>query len=394
MRAIIPPIPGCRRKRWLIAPVGNGSTLAVMQAPAVRGPRLRELGLRIGRFEAGPANAITDVTGVSVGHVTVWYDEPAPPEGRGIARTGVTTVVPAPVETLHGEPIPAGIAVLNGAGELTSSMVIEEWGRIETPVFLTSTHAVGRVYDGAIEVAVAADPRVGSEDFVIPVVGECDDSWLSDGRVVHVEAADAGRAVAAAVGGEVAEGAVGAGTGMMTKGYKAGIGTASRIAPSIGGAVGVLVLSNFYPPPGLVMDGVPVGDLLGEPADARRTRAGSCIAVVAVDAPLSTQQLARVARRAGLGLARCGSVAHHGSGEIFVAIAPPGRRPRGAAPAAGVPASDLNDVFEAVVDATEEAVLNSLWAAPEVVGREGRVAPALPHDDVLELLERHGRIRR
>ena len=330
--------------------------------------------------------------GVTVGHVTVWRDEPELPGGRGIARTGVTAVVPAPVETLHAAPVPAGMAVLNGAGELTGSMVIADWGCIETPVYLTSTHAVGRVYDGAVSVAVAADPQVGSEDFVIPVVGECDDSWLSEGRVVQVEAEDAGRAVAAAAPGAVAEGAVGGGTGMMTKGYKAGIGTSSRVAPSIGAAVGVLVLSNFYPPPPLVMDGVPIGALLGEPPATRRTKAGSCIAVVAVDAPLSSHQLERVARRAGLGLARCGSVAHHGSGEIFVAFAPPARRPPGEAPAATVPAYDLNDVFEAVVDATEEAVLNALWAAPEVVGREGRVGPALPHDDVLELLAAHGRL--
>ena len=365
-----------------------------MSVPSPRGPRLRALGLRIGRFERGPANAITDVSGVKVGHVTVWRDEPDPPEGRGIARTGVTAVLPGLVETLNCEPVPAGMAVLNGAGELTGSMVIREWGRIETPVYLTSTHAVGRVYDGAVDVAVSSDPAVGTESFVIPVVGECDDSWLSEGRVVNVEAADAGRAVASASEGAVAEGAVGAGTGMLTKGYKAGIGTSSRVAPSLAAVVGVLVLSNFYPPPGLVMDGVPVGDLLGEPRGTRHTRAGSCIAVVAVDAPLSAQQLERIARRAGLGLARCGSVAHHGSGEIFVAFAPPGRRPRGEAPSPGVPGYDLNDVFEAVVDATEEAVLNAVWAAPEVVGREGRVGRALPHDDVLELLERHGRLTR
>lgn len=363
-----------------------------MSVPEPRGPRLRELGLRIGRFEAGESNAITDVAGAAVGHVTIWRDEPDPPAGRGIARTGVTAVLPAPVGTLHAEPIPAGTAVLNGAGELTGSVLIAEWGRIETPIYLTSTHAVGRVYDGAISVAVAADPNVGTEDFVIPVVGECDDSWLSEGRLVQVEAEDAGRAVAAAAGGHVAEGAVGAGTGMMTKGYKAGIGTSSRVVPSLGGAVGVLVLSNFYPPPGLVMDGVPVGELLGVPPEVRRSKAGSCIAVVAVDAPLSSHQLERVARRAALGLARCGSVAHHGSGEIFVAFAPPGRRPRGEAPLASVPNYDLNDAFEAVVDATEEAVLNSLWAAPEVVGRDGRVGVALPHDDVLGLLAAAGRL--
>jgi D-aminopeptidase len=228
---------------------------------------------------------------------------------------------------------------------------------------------------------------------VIPVVGECDDSWLSEGRLVQVEAEDVGRAVESATGGLVAEGAVGAGTGMMTKGYKAGIGTSSRMVPGVG-AVGVLVLSNFYPPPGLVMDGVPVGAVLGEPPATRRSKAGSCIAVVAVDAPLSHHQLERVARRAGLGLARCGSVAHHGSGEIFVAFAPPGRRPRGEPPVATVPDYDLNDVFEGVVDATEEAVLNALWAAPEVVGRQGRIAAALPHDSVLELLDAHGRLSR
>jgi len=238
-----------------------------MTVPQPRGPRLREHGFHIGRLETGAANAITDVTGVTVGHVTVWRDEPEPPDGRGVARTGVTAVLPGPVETLHARPVPAGTAVLNGSGELTGSLQIGDWGCVETPVYLTSTHAVGRVYDGAVAVAVEVEPRVGTEDFVIPIVGECDDSWLSEGRIVQVEAADASRAVAAAAAGAVAEGAVGAGTGMMTKGWKAGIGTSSRIAPSIGGAVGVLVLSNFYPPPGLVVDGVPVGEILGEPPE-------------------------------------------------------------------------------------------------------------------------------
>ena len=365
-----------------------------MSPPPSRGPRLREHGLRIGRFDSGAANAITDVSGVTVGHVTIWRDEPEPPAGRGIARTGVTAVLPAQVETLHARPVPAGTAVLNGSGELTGSLQIGDWGCVETPIYLTSTHAVGRVYDGAVQVAVEVEPRVGTEDFVIPVVGECDDSWLSEGRIVQVEAEDAGRAVASAAGGVVPEGAVGAGTGMMTKGWKAGIGTSSRIAPSIGAAVGVLVLSNFYPPPGLVVDGVAVGEIRGEPPEVARTKAGSCIGVVAVDAALSPHQLQRVARRVGLGLARCGSVAHHGSGEIFVAFAEPGRRARGEAAGADVPDDALNDVFEAVVDASEEAVLNALWAAPEVVGRDGRIGHALPHDDVLELLSAHGRLHR
>ena len=361
-----------------------------MSSPPARGPRLRELGLRIGRFEEGALNAITDVGGVAVGHVTVWRDEPAPPEGRGVARTGVTAVLPARAGTLFAEPVPAGTAVLNGAGELTGSLAVAEWGLLETPVYLTSTHAVGRVYDGAVAAAVAADPAVGVEDVVIPVVGECDDSWLSESRVVQVEAEDAGQALANASPGAVAEGAVGAGTGMTTKGFKAGIGTSSRVVPEQG-TIGVLALANFSAPPGLVVDGVPVGDLLEAPREPRR-RAGSCIVVVAVGVPLSSSQLERVSRRAGLGLARTGSVAHHGSGEIFLAFSPPAGRPRGDAPGAPVPDGALNDLFEAVVDATEESVLNALWAAPEVTGRDGRTARALPHDDVLELLAAHGRL--
>jgi D-aminopeptidase len=352
---------------------------------------LRELGLRIGRFETGPLNAITDVENVTVGHVTIWRDETDSPLGRGVARTGVTAVVPAQAETLFARPVPAGMAVLNGAGEMTGSLALREWGLLETPVYLTSTHAVGRVYDGAVAVAVSADPAVGIDDVVIPVVAECDDSWLSEARVVQVEAEDAGRAVATASSGAVAEGAVGAGTGMLTKGFKAGIGTASRVVEP--GIVGVLTLANFDAPPGLVVDGLPVGALLGIEQRSRR-EAGSCVVLVAVGAPLSAKQLERVARRAGLGLARTGSVGHHGSGEIFLAFSPPARADRGHAPTAPLPDSALNDVFEAVVEATEESVANALWAAPEVEGRSGHVARALPHDDVLGLLDAHGRLTR
>jgi D-aminopeptidase len=358
--------------------------------PTPRAPRLRERGLRIGRFEPGPANAITDVFGVAVGHVTIWRDEPEPPAGRGTARTGVTVVVPASPESLYAAPVPAGAAVLNGAGELTGSLTVSEWGLIETPVYLTSTQAVGRILDGAITAAVAADPAIGVDAVVTPVVAECDDSWLSEARVVQVEAEDAVRALSVAAGGAVAEGAVGAGAGMMTKGFKAGIGTSSRIVPAVDACLGALVLANFDAPPPLVVDGVPVGRLLRR-ASGRRS-AGSCIVLVAVDAALSAHQLGRVARRAGLGLARTGSIAHNGSGEIFLAFAPPARRPRAEPPTATVSNSSLDELFEATVDATEEAVLNALWAAPEVTGREGRVAPALPHDEVLALLEEHGRI--
>ena len=363
-----------------------------MTVPAPRGPRLRQHGLRIGDYEPGPVNAITDVPGVTVGHVTIWRDEPEPPDGRGVGRSGVTAIVPADPATLVAEPVPAGTDVLNGAGELTSSIAIREWGVIETPVYLTATMAVGRVYDGAVRAAIAADPSIGVENFVIPVVGECDDGWLSEARVVQVEAEDVGRALAAATGGLPAEGAVGAGTGMVAFDYKAGIGTASRVLPDLGATLGVLVLANFGVRRDLLVGGVPVGRLLGG-TGARESGDGSCIAVVVTDAPLGPHELTRIARRCGLGLARTGSVAYDGSGEIFLALSTGGRIEREAGGMREVASPRaLNSLFSATVEATEEAVLNALWAAPDVTGRDGRIAPGIPHDDVLELLRQHRRI--
>jgi D-aminopeptidase len=322
---------------------------------------VRDDGIAIGTLEPGPRNSIADVAGVTVGHVTV-------------ERTGVSVVVPPSL------PLPAGVAVLNGAGELTGSHEIREWGRIETPVYLTATHAVGRVYDGAVAVAMAADPRVGVDDVVIPVVGECDDSELSDARVVHVEAADAGRAVAAATA-DFEQGAVGAGTGMIAFDWKGGIGSASRRVDGV--TLGVLVLANLGSAHQLRVDGVPVGRLMGESGGSFGEPGGSCIVVLATDAACSPPQLERLARRTGLGLARVGSAAHHGSGEIFLAFA--------TATGSSYPDGELNALFEATVDATEEAVLNALWAAVDTTGREGRVVRALPHDRVLELYRGRGR---
>jgi D-aminopeptidase len=342
--------------------------------PDPRGPRPRELGIRIGELEPGSTNSIADVEGVRVGHVTVWRDEPEPPEGRGIGRSGVTAIVPPSL------PLRAGVAVLNGLGELTGSHEIREWGFIGTPVYLTATMAVGRVLDGAVAVAVRDDPRIGVEEVMIPVVGECDDSFLSEARVVQVEASDVARAVDGASGWPFEEGAVGAGTGMSCLGWKGGIGSASRTTD--GSTVGVLVLANFGGERDLIVAGVPVGRHL-PPGGGRASVAGSCIAVVATDAPLGPGSLERIARRAGLGLARVGSMAYHGSGEIFLAFStsPGGKHLDG---------DDLNDLFAATVEATEEAVVNTLWAAPDVTGREGRVERGLPHDDVLELLRGHG----
>jgi D-aminopeptidase len=322
--------------------------------------RPREDGIVIGTLEPGARNSIADI-GVAVGHVTV-------------EQTGVTAVVPPSL------PLPAGTAVLNGAGELTGSLEIREWGRLGTPVYLTATHAVGRVYDGAVMVAMQQDPEVGVERVVIPVVGECDDSWLSDARVPHVRPED----VAVAVGEaslDFDQGAVGAGAGMSCFDWKGGIGSASRRAGEH--TVGVLLLTNFGTSEQLRVDGLPVGRLLDErPQEEAPTPGGSCIAVVATDAPLAPAQLERLARRAGLGLARAGSVAHHGSGEIFVAFATSDER--------SFPDRELNPLFQATVDATEEAVLCSLWAAVDTTGREGRFVRALPIAPVLELYRGRG----
>ncbi len=361
-------------------------------APAPRGPRPRDHGIRIGSLPTGKRNGVGDVPGVRVGHVTAWRDEPGPPGGRGVARTGVTAIVPADPVGLIARPMPAGVAVLNGAGELTGSHQVREWGVIETPILLTSTMQIGRVYDGTVGALTALDPELGADYVVIPVVGECDDSWLSDARVAQIEPEDAGRALALATD-VPAEGAVGAGTGMTCFGWKGGIGTSSRLVGALDATVGVLVLANFGRARELRIDGIPVGEAL-EQEPSRLRPAGSCIVVVVTDAPLDSPALERVARRAGLGLARIGSVAHDGSGEIFLAVSTGARRARGAPSPMTITTDALDEVFAATVEATEEAVLNALWAAPDVTGREGRVARGLPHAETLALLAAAGRLGR
>ena len=375
-----------------------------MRSAHDRTSRARDLGIRIGGLPTGATASIADVPGVGVGHATVWRDEPAPPLGRGVARTGVTVIDPG--GNMFREPVPAGGAVLNGAGECTGFLTAAEWGLAETPVFLTSTMQVGRVYDAACELLMAQDPGI-AQDVIIPIVAECDDSFLSDVRRMQVSAGDVAAALAAARAAGAAaarqhpaEGAVGAGTGMSCLGFKGGIGSASRLVPS-GHTVGVLVLTNFGGRERLTIDGVPIGRLLPPPAAdggqrGARTRPapGSCITVVITDAPLDSAACVRVARRAGLGLARTGSTAHHGSGEIFLALATGLRAPRGGAPRGGAPpvsGSALDPFFDAVVEATEEAVLNSLLGAATVTGRDGNTSVALPVADVRQLLAAAGR---
>jgi D-aminopeptidase len=355
-------------------------------------PRATDLPVRFGLLPTGPTSSIHDVPGVGLGHADLLLDEPDHPAGRGVVRTGVSVLQ---VDgDLFGSPVPAGGAVLNGMGECTGLTAVREWGRLETPVFLTSTMQVGRVYDAACTLLATRDPRVGVDDVVIPVVAECDDSGLSDPRWARLTDDDVALAwqraqVGAGSGRAPDEGSVGAGTGMECLGWKGGVGTASRALPD-GHVLGAVALTNFGQAARLSVAGVSMAGLGGEPdvgAPSARGDRGSCIVVLATDGPLDAHACSRLARRAGLGLARVGSVATHGSGEIFLALAT-GLRGDRCRPAEGVPVSgaDLDPYFAAAVEATEEAVVTSLLTARTTSGRGGRMVPALPFELVAERL--------
>jgi D-aminopeptidase len=357
-------------------------------------PRIREVGITVGVLPTGPANSLSDVSGVGVGHATIVRDEPSPPAGRGCARTGVTVICVA--DDAYPRPVPAGGAILNGAGECTGFITAHEWGLLETPILLTSTMQLGRVYDAACQLMVDKHPAV-ADDVVIPVVGECDDSFLSNAARMQVERADVEGAWQVAhqrsvTGQPGEEGSVGAGTGMSCLGFKGGIGNASRVTPA-GHTVGVLVLANFGQRDQLTVAGVPVGRLLPPGPDAAVEPAGSCIGVVVTDAPLDGHGCGRLARRVGIGLGRVGSTAHHGSGEIFVCAATGLRASRGGT-LSGVPIAgrSLDDLFHAVVEASEEAVLNALSGSPTMQGHAGHVKEGLPVDEVVHLLAARGAI--
>jgi D-aminopeptidase len=375
-------------------------------------PRPRDIGLRIGLLPTGPTNSIVDVPGVRVGHATIRRDEPDPPAGRDVARTGVTAILPIPIESSVAVRLPAGADVLNGAGETTGLHVIREWGLIETPIFLTSTLAVGRVYDAAVALVAEAVPAL--DQVFIPLVAECDDSVLSAAVPVQVTIDDVRRAVREArdvEAGPPAMGAVGAGTGMRSFELKGGIGSASRVAAwtdrtgrALAYTVGVMVLANFGELERLTIDGVRVGRVLAgegwpEVAGGRRrtgVRAaeGSCIVVVLTDAPLLGFELERLARRASLGLGRVGSTAHHGSGEIALAVSTALRvehpSPAGLVDRRILADGHLDPLFAAVVEATEEAVVACLFAADTETGRDGVVVPGLPIERTIEILAAAG----
>jgi len=370
----------------------------------------------IGRGRPGPANAITDVAGVRVGHATIVRGDGPLVVGEGPVRTGVTMIVPHEGDVFT-EPVFAGSHTLNGNGELTGLEWIREAGLLTGPIGITNTHSVGVVRDGIIRHAVRKLP-FGTSYWALPVVGETWDGLLNDIDGFHVTADHVDQALAAAAAGPVEEGGVGGGTGMVCHEFKGGIGTASRVVePAWGGfTVGVLVQANYGRRDRLRVDGVPVGEAIpvsdvpspypfdGDDAPAfapsPQPGSGSIIVVVATDAPLLPHQCGRLAQRAGLGIARMGGTGAPSSGDLFLCFATGNRSlPRTSFRADPRVTSDvrvLNDfaigaLFDAVIEATEESIVNALLSAVTMTGRDGITAHALPHDRLVETMTRFGR---
>ncbi len=342
--------------------------------------RLRDLGITIGELPTGPLNAITDVAGVTVGHATLICDEPR------VARTGVTAVLPRGADS-QTDFCFAGYHSLNGCGEMTGVPWLEESGLLMSPVALTNTHQVGLVRDA---ITLYASRQIGGGAFWLPVVGEIFDGWLNDINAHHITRDHVFQALESAQSGPVAEGNVGGGTGSICHGFKGGIGTASRVAAVDGCGsytVGALVQTNQGERRHLLMDGVPVGRAIGydvvPSARDGATTASSIIVVLATDAPLLPQQCHALAQRASVGLARTGSRGHIYSGDLFIAFATGNhyqRDTRSPAAVTMMPVGRLSPLYDAAVEAVEEAILNSLTSAETITGQLGRVAPALPLD--------------
>ena len=351
--------------------------------------RLRDLGLRTGQLPPGPLNALTDVAGVRVGHATVIHDTPS------IARTGVTAIWPADAD-IWTSPVTAGFHSFNGNGEMTGTIWIEEQGLLTSPICITNTHSVGVVRDAVLSYAVRE--RV-ERPWLLPVVGETYDGWLSEADRFPVTAEHVFAALDGAAGGAVSEGCVGGGTGMICHEFKGGAGTASRVVTAAGRewTVGALVQANYGSRDLLRVDGVPVGLEIGrDVVPSHRdvpALGGSIIAVLATDAPLLPIQCQRLARRATVGLAWVGGIGANGSGDIFLAFSTGNRvQPADPLPRLQMVAPDaMTPLFQAAAEATEEAILNALTAAETTVGRAGRVVHALPLDRLQEVMRRYGR---
>ena len=360
-----------------------------LMAPGQEQQRPRDLGIRIGMLPVGPLNAITDVPGVRVGHHTLIAGDSV--------RTGATAILPHS-GNLFQEKVPAAIYLGNGFGKLAGYSQVAELGNLETPVVLTNTLSVATAVDALVTYTLQ---QVGNENVrsVNAVVGETNDGYLNDIRGRHLTQQHVLSAIAAAATGPVREGNVGAGAGTVCFGFKGGIGTASRRLPaSLGGySVGVLVQSNFGG--ALTIDGVPVGAELGRYSFRRQLENadGSCMIVVATDAPLDARNLKRLAKRAMLGLGRSGGIASNGSGDYVIAFSTdeglrvPYRQNTRTLSAAVLHNDAVSPLFMAAIEATEEAIVNSLFAAAPMTGHRGRIE-ALPVARVLDLMKKYNRL--
>jgi len=401
----LPALLGIAGPAW---PAGGVEPAADSGAPPAAGRkagtdgqrrRLRDLGIVIGTMRPGKWNAITDVKGVKVGHVTINRGEGKLRPGVGPVRTGVTAILPHGGD-LWREKVPAATWVLNGTGEMTGSIWIDTQGALEVPVLLTNTMNIGRVMDGVVAYMLKRYPDIGiGDDVVAPTVAECDDSLLNDARGIHVSIADTVRAIEEAKEGPVEEGAVGAGTGMTAYQFKAGIGTASRVLAAEDGGFTVGVLVNANMDGGgrgrLMVDGVPVGREITDRMP-EKPQDGSIIIVIATDAPLDHLKLQRLASKASIGLARTGTISEHGSGDIFLAFSTGNRVPHYPKPltytATVVADHHLDPIFLAAEEATEEAILNAMTMATTMVGRDGNTAHALPLDRLVAAMKKYGRL--
>lgn len=369
--------------------------------PWLQAQRARDLGVPFDGTP-GPLNAITDVKGVEVGHTTLISGEGKLQQGVGPVRTGVTAILPRGKS--DAIPVFAGYFSQNGNGEMTGTAWIEESGFAEGPVLITNTHSVGVVRDATIkwQVAKRSQKQMFNDLWSLPIVAETWDGYLNDINGFHVTDRDALHALDSAQSGPVAEGAVGGGTGMVCYGFKGGIGTSSRkLSPKEGGyTVGVLVQCNCGRRPLLRISGVPVGKELAEGAPYAANQpgitqdVGSIIIIVATDAPLVSSQLKRLARRATMGLARTGSISGNGSGDLFLAMSVANHdvKSEGVSTVTMLGNESLDPLFEATVEATEEAIVNAMVGAKTMVGIDGHTVIGLPHDKLIEVLRKYNRL--
>jgi D-aminopeptidase len=379
-------------RQMVLAVIFAACTLAVAQTK----PRARDLGVPFDGTP-GPLNAITDVKGIEVGETTLISGEGPLKVGVGPVRTGVTAVLPRGKDST--DAVFAAWFTLNGNGEMTGTTWVEDSGFLDGPVMITNTHSVGVVRDAVIAWKVEHNkPDMEGYWWSLPVVAETWDGWLNDINGFHVKPEHVFHALDTAHGGAVEEGNVGGGTGMVCNEFKGGIGTSSRVldAKDGGYTVGVLVQCNYGRRDQLRIAGVPVGkEIPDHPAYESDT--GSIIVVVATDAPLIPTQLKRVARRVSLGLGRDGSYSGDGSGDIFIAFSTANGGAMGAKGPHAVtmlPNDELDPVFLATVQATEEAIVNAMIAAETMTGINNRRVIALPHDRLREALKKYGRLTR